>query len=282
MQHSLHRWFLLPAAVSAALAATATIIGAAPAAASDWRVADPQNVLVIDTDKGRVFVELHAEMAPHAVERVKLLARRGSYDGLLFHRVIPGFVAQTGNPNNHDGGKTELANLAPEFRFRLNAGMAHTVVARPAGLNEGFMGALPYVSVDEGRMAVNQDHAVHAWASHCTGTMGMGRDDTPVDSANSEIYFMLAPTQRLDHEYTLFGQVVAGGEVLQALNAGEPPAHPDAMRRVQVLADMTAAPKLEIMDTQSAAFAAQVTRVRAEKGADFSICDITVPARVIP
>ncbi len=252
------------------------------AAESDWRAADPQNVLVIDTEKGRLFIELHPEVAPKAVERVKLLARRGTYDGLKFHRVIPGFVAQTGNPNNHDSGKTELPNLKPEFRFRLNAAMPHTVVARPAGLNEGFMGALPYISVDETRMSANPDHAVHAWATHCTGTMGMGRDDTPVDSANSEIYFMLAPTQRLDHEYTLFGQVIAGGDVLQSLTAGEPPEHPDTMLHVQVLADMKKAPKMVIMNTKSTAFMALADQVRAEKGADFSICDITVPARVIP
>jgi len=254
----------------------------AQAAESDWRAADPQNVLVIDTEKGRLYIELHPELAPRAVERVKLLARRGTYDGLKFHRVIPGFVAQTGNPNNHDSGKTELPNLKPEFRFRLNAAMPHTVVARPAGLNEGFMGALPYISVDETRMSANPDQAVHAWATHCTGTMGMGRDDMPVDSANSEIYFMLAPTQRLDHEYTLFGQVVAGGDVLQSLAAGEPPAQPDSMICVQVLADMPKAPHIEILKTDSTAFKSLADQVRVAKGADFSICDITVPARVIP
>ncbi len=252
------------------------------AAQSDWHVADPQNVLVIDTEKGRLFIELHPEIAPKAVERVKLLARHGTYDGLKFHRVIPGFVAQTGNPDNRDSGKTELPNLTPEFRFRLNAIMPHSVVARPAGLNEGFMGALPYISVDETRMSASPDKAVHAWGTHCTGAMGMGRDDTPVDSANSEIYFMLAPTQRLDHEYTLFGQVVSGRDVLQSLAAGEPPAQPDSMIHVQVLADMEKAPRIEIMNTQSAAFTALADHVRAEKGADFSICDITVPARVIP
>ena len=252
------------------------------AAESDWRTADPNNVLVIDTEKGRLFIELHPEIAPKAVERVKLLARRGTYDGLKFHRVIPGFVAQTGNPNNHDSGKTELPNLTPEFRFRLNAAIPHTVVARPFGLNEGFMGALPYISVDETRMSANPDHAVHAWATHCTGTMGMGRDDTPVDSANSEIYFMLAPTQRLDHEYTLFGQVIAGDDVLQFLAVGEPPAQPDAMLHVQVLADMPKPPHIEILKTDSPAFAALAAQKRQEKGADFSICDITMPARVIP
>lgn len=252
------------------------------AAESQWRAADPQNVLVIDTEKGRLYIELHPEMAPKAVERIKLLARRGTYDGLLFHRVIPGFVVQTGNPNNHDSGKTALPDLKPEFRFRLNAAMPHTVVARPAGLNEGFMGALPYISVDESRMAANPDQAVHAWATHCTGTFGMGRDDTPTNSANSEIYFILAPTQRLDHEYTLFGQVIAGTDVLQALAVGEPPEHPDSMIHVQVLADMPKAPRIEVLKTDSDAFKSLSDQARAAKGADFSICDITVPARVLP
>ncbi|MFT3995929.1 MAG: peptidylprolyl isomerase, partial [Asticcacaulis sp.] len=64
---------------------------------SDWRAPDPENTLLIDSEKGRIVIELYPELAPKAVERIRLLTRRGFYDGLLFHRVIAGFVAQTGN-----------------------------------------------------------------------------------------------------------------------------------------------------------------------------------------
>eukprot|EP01041_Mallomonas_annulata_P035568 gene35568-58542_t len=77
------------------------LMGAAPA---DTRQLDPENTLVIDTTKGRIVIELRPEFAPQAVARVKQLAREQVYDGLQFHRVIEGFVAQTGNPNNRDGG----------------------------------------------------------------------------------------------------------------------------------------------------------------------------------
>jgi peptidylprolyl isomerase len=74
---------------------------------------------------------------------------------------------------------------------------------------------------------------------------------------------------------------VSGFEVVKALNAGEPPALPDAMMKVQVMADMAATerPKLEIMDVGGAAFKAVADKVRTQRGADFSVCDITVPVR---
>ena len=73
---------------------------------------DPANTLVIETSKGRIVVEMAPLLAPKAVERVKRLAREGVYDGLKFHRVIAGFVDQTGNPNNHDGGTSSLSGPA--------------------------------------------------------------------------------------------------------------------------------------------------------------------------
>ncbi|OYW80730.1 MAG: peptidylprolyl isomerase, partial [Asticcacaulis sp. 32-58-5] len=80
---------------------------------------------------------------------------------------------------------------------------------------------------------------------------------------------------------TVVGRVVSGFEVVKSLNAGEPPASPDAMTRVRVLSDVAEndRPKLEIMDVSGAAFAAHVKTKRAERGADFSVCDITVPVR---
>ena len=247
----------------------------------DWKPADPANTLVIDTTKGRIFIELHPEMAPQAVERIKMLARRGTYDGLLFHRVIAGFVAQTGDPGNHDGGKTELPNLAPEFTFRLQADVARTVAARPAGLSEGFIGAMPYVSVSETAVPKHDDGSLYAWGTQCAGVFAMGRDEA-LDSANSEIYLMLASWPGLDHNYTPAGRIISGLDVVHSLSIGEPPAHPDAMIKVQMLSDMADAPHIDVLDTQSKDFAGLIKQARAKRGADFSVCDIDVPYRIRP
>ncbi len=251
-------------------------VAASASAATPWRTVDAQNVLVIDSSRGRIMVELHPEIAPNAVARIKLLARRGTYDGLQFWRVIPGFVAQSGDPGNHDGGKTELPNLAPEFTFKLGDDIAHTVVAKPQGLSEGFIGAMPYVSAQP----LKQGPA-RAWGTYCTGVMGMGRDE-PLDSANAEIFFMLAAVPRLDRDYTAVGEVIAGQKVLAALTPGEPAPNADVMTHVQILADVKDGPKIDIMDTNSRAFRRIVARARARKGADFSVCDVTLPVRVRP
>jgi len=247
---------------------------------SQWRLEDPRSILVIDTTKGRLFVELHPDVAPMAVQRIESLTRRRSYDGLLFHRVIEGFVAQTGDPGNHDGGKTELPNLQPEFTFHLTSDMPHMTAASPLGMTEGFIGALPYMSVAATQSVQKGGPGARAWITYCPAVMGMGRD-AALDTANSEIFFMLGANISLDHNYTAVGRVILGQDVLLALSKGEPPERPDAMIRVQILADMPDAPRLEVLDTESAEFRARVRRLRLKRGADFSLCEITLPARLV-
>jgi peptidylprolyl isomerase len=89
---------LAVAALALTLTACATAAPPSVPTEADWRTPDPQNVLVIDTNKGRVFVELTPEVAPAHVERVRDLAREGVYDGRTFFRVIDRFMAQTGDP----------------------------------------------------------------------------------------------------------------------------------------------------------------------------------------
>ena len=81
---------------------------------------------------------------------------------------------------------------------------------------------------------------------------------------------------------TLLGGEIVGQDVVLALQVGEPPANPDLMTKVQVLADIPQAqrPVVNVLDTKSKSFAALVDRVRKEKGADFSICDIEIPSQV--
>ncbi len=268
-----------PAAAPPAAAAPT----APPAAALEWRPADPDNTLILETSKGTVIIALAPVMAPQSVARVKQLARRGLYDGLLFHRVIDGFVAQTGNPNNHDGGKSSEPNLPPEFTFRLGADMPHVVAQRPTGGAAGLLQGQPYESASEDLMARSPDHRITAWGAYCAGVMGMGHDAAP-DTGNSEIFFMRDPARRLDRGYSVVGRVLSGLDILRSLAVGEPPATPDRMVRVRVLADMPAAerPTVEIADTTGPAFQAVIDRVRTQRGADFSVCDLEVPVRITP
>ena len=78
----------------------------------------PDNVLVLDlTTGGRVRIQLRPDLAPNHVERIKLLAKRGFYDGVIFHRVIEGFMAQTGDPTGTGQGGSELPDLKAEFNY---------------------------------------------------------------------------------------------------------------------------------------------------------------------
>ena len=77
--------------------------------------ADPENTLVIETTKGRVVIEMRPDLAPNHVAHIKKLAREGFYDGIVFHRVIDGFMAQTGDPTGTGTGSSKYPNLKQEF-----------------------------------------------------------------------------------------------------------------------------------------------------------------------
>jgi len=243
-------------------------------AAEPWHSLDPDSTLVIDTTKGRIVVEMRPDFAPNAVARIKLLAREHVYDGLLFHRVLDKYVDQTGNPNNHDGGTSKHPNLQPEFRVSLKPAQLDAIATEsPAGIS-GFVGATPFqASYDPAHPGVWR-----AWAAYCDGVAGMGRE-ADFGSANSEIFFMRAPSRSLDHDFTPWGRVVAGLDSVRQIAVGEPPAQPDRMIRVRVMADMPAAdrPKLEVIDPRSSVFKRQIAEARARHGADFSVCDVAVP-----
>jgi len=78
-------------------------------------MADPDNTLIIETTKGRVVIEMRPDLAPQHVERIKTLAREQFYDGIVFHRVIDGFMAQTGCPHGSGTGGSDYPNLPAEF-----------------------------------------------------------------------------------------------------------------------------------------------------------------------
>jgi cyclophilin family peptidyl-prolyl cis-trans isomerase len=78
-------------------------------------IKDPENTLIMDTTQGKVVIALRPDLAPKHVERIKQLAREGFYDGIVFHRVIEGFMAQTGCPHGTGTGGSKYANLPAEF-----------------------------------------------------------------------------------------------------------------------------------------------------------------------
>lgn len=259
----------------------ASIVVSMPTSPDEWRALDAQNTLLIQTDKGSIVIELRPEFAPLAVARIKRLARSGVYDDLKFHRVVDGFVAQTGNPGNMDGGKSLEPDLPPEFTFRLGPDTPRAQLARPQGESEGFIGAQPYVSVDEIRMAASPDRRVSAWGAFCTGVVAMARDDAP-GSGNAGFFIMRGTTRSLDRQYSVVGRVIAGMDVVRGLTAGDPPIQPSRMLRARVMADIPESlrPQIAVLNTLSPEFHALAEQVRDLKGADFSICDVEAPVRV--
>jgi peptidylprolyl isomerase len=248
--------------------------------AADWRPLDPNETLVIDTSKGRIVVEMAPALAPLAVARVKRLAHEGVYDRLLFHRVIEGFVDQTGNPNNHDGGTSAYPDLPAEFSARLAPDTPLSVVVSRSDGFEGFVGSVPVAGVSAAEQALGADHRPRVWGAYCAGVAGMGRQ-AGIDTANSEIFFMRAPARRLDHDYAVWGRVVQGLDVVRAIKVGEPPADPDRMIRVRLAADLPAAerPTLEVANPAGPAFQARAAAAKARLGARFSVCDLAIEVR---
>ena len=267
---------------SALPAVLAFIMLAACGAQADpnWRVVDPENLLVIETSKGRIIVELRPDLAPQAVARMKQLTREGLYDGLQFHRVIDGFVAQTGNPGNKDGGKSALPNLPPEFSAKLPQDNYHAVANRSDG-TAGFLGTLPVETSSQAEDARRGEGTTQFWGAYCPGVVGMGRDDA-FDSANSEFFFMRGAARRLDRLYTVVGMTVDGIERIYELKVGEPPAEPDTMIRARIAADIPEEerPTVTAMRAEGLEFQNFVGAIRGQRRADFSICDLRVSVKV--
>jgi peptidylprolyl isomerase len=101
--------------VLAAVTAAMLAIGSIPASAQATPPLDPENTLFLDLFCGRVSIQLLPDIAPLHVERIKTLTRQGFYNGIVFHRVIPGFMAQTGDPTGTGRGGSPLPNLPAEF-----------------------------------------------------------------------------------------------------------------------------------------------------------------------
>jgi peptidylprolyl isomerase len=273
-------------AALAVLAATCATAAAPPPAPlpseADWRTPDPNNVLVIDTNKGRIFVELAPQVAPVSAAQVRDLAHEGFYNGQTFFRVVDDFMDQTGDPTNTGQGGSSKPNLPPEFVFKRDSSTSMVVVDQSGSREKGLIGSLPVISQPVALADMTADHKVNAMVDFCPGVVGMARTQDP-GTGNSQFFLMRSATTGLNGNYTAIGRVIAGEDVVRQIKIGEPVAPPqDKMLTVRVLADIPASerPNIRVVDTHGAWFAAQLARVRAEKLVGISACDLDIPSQV--
>ena len=168
---------------------------ASPAAATGLEID------VAGQSNGTIRIDLLEDVAPGHVEQITALAREGAYDGVVFHRVIDGFMAQTGDVEfGREGGDVSMAGMGGSERDDLDAEFSDIPFER--------------------------------------GTVGMARSQNP-NSANSQFFIMFAPGDFLNGQYTVVGQVTEGLDVLDAIKRGEGPngavvGAPDVMSEVRV------------------------------------------------
>ncbi len=267
------------------VAALLSVTASAAVANDGMRQVEAEHLLVIDTNKGRILVEMNPDIAPLHVERIRLLAGEGFYDNVKWHRVIDGFMAQTGDPTGTGEGESQYEDLKAELTFRRMEGSTFTTVAQPMGLQIGLMDTVPVFSQPDHYMARSSDGRVSAWGTYCPGVAGMARDDDE-NSANSQFFLMRSAYPSLDKRYSIWGRVIAGQDVVDSLKAGALPSGmvdgPDVMLRVRTgdQLNQNERPSVRVSDTRSAQFAEQVATIRAERGADFSVCDLPIRVEV--
>lgn len=167
-------------------------------------IKDPENTIIVELKDGNVVIELLPAIAPGHCDRMKELARSGQYDNVCFHRVIDGFMAQTGDVAN--------GNMEKDFNLRM------------AGTGGSDMGDLK---------------AEFSGIPHDRGTIGAARSQNP-DSANSQFFINFSDNHFLNNQYTVYGNVIEGMEHVDAITRGEPPATPDRMISMKVAADVDA------------------------------------------
>jgi len=164
-------------------------------------IKDPENTILMELKGGTVVIELLPDVAPMHCDRIKELAREGAYDNVAFHRVIDGFMAQTGDVAN--------GNMEKDFNIRM------------AGTGGSDKKDLP---------------AEFSKLPHDRGTLGAARSQNP-NSANSQFFINFSDNHFLNGQYTVYGRVIEGMEHVDAITRGEPPQNPDRMISMKVAAD---------------------------------------------
>lgn len=162
---------------------------------------DPENTILIELKDGTVAIQLLPDVAPGHTARMKELARAGEYDNVVFHRVIDGFMAQTGD--------VEHGDFVDGFDLR-RAGTGGS--------------SLPDLKAEFSKIP------------HDRGTLGAARSANP-DSANAQFFINFSDNHFLNGQYTVYGRVISGMEHVDAIARGEPPMNPDRMHSVRVASD---------------------------------------------
>ncbi|PZQ59199.1 MAG: peptidylprolyl isomerase [Phenylobacterium zucineum] len=250
--------------------------------AADWRTPNPDDVLVIDTNKGRIIVEMVPEVAPLATTRYRELAKEHFYDGQTFFRVIEDFMAQTGDPENRGTGSSSKPDVQAEFQFRRGPQTPFVLAQDQSVAEVGFVKSLPVATQSFMLAPMTKDGKVSGYAFYCPGVAGAARGEAE-DSANSQFFLMRAHYPKLERRYTAWGRVISGQSVVTAIKVGEPVPDPqDRMERVRLLSDMPEKerPKIRVIDPAGPWFKAEVARARAAGGANFTACDVNIPVEV--
>jgi peptidylprolyl isomerase len=255
------------------------------AADSEWRPVDPENLVVVDLPAGPIYIELRPDIAPQHVQQIKTLVRRGFYDGLTFHRVIEGFVAQGGDPKGDGTGGSDLPNIPAEFARDAKDVTNFTTIGRDRlAARVGLIDGVPVGAEPESLRSVRADRSVRLWGAHCQGVMSMARA-TPPDSANSQFFLVIGDArQSLDQRYTVWGWIVEGLENARRIERGEPPKRPTPIVRMRIAADVPPAelPKIEVMKSDSPVFLTYLkeTKLVDDTGFVKDLCDVKPPRRI--
>ncbi len=271
-----------PAAAQKPAAEPPQVAVPARPAAADWRTPRPEDVLVIDTNKGRIIVEMVPEVAPLYTARMRELALERFFDGLTFFRVIDDFMAQTGDPENRGTGGSTKPDVRAEFLFRRGPETPFVLALDQSVAEVGFIKSLPVVTQSMMLAPMTKDGKIAGYGLYCKGVAGAARGSEE-DSANSQFYLMREVYPALERRYTAWGRVISGQEAVKAIKVGEPVAEPqDRMERVRLLSDIPEKerPKVRVIDPAGPWFKAEIARAKAAKGAEFSACDVNIPVEV--
>lgn len=187
----------------------------------------------LETEQGPILLVTYPELAPHHVANFVHLSRTGFYDGSRFHRIVPGFVIQGGDPNSKDQDPRNDGMGGPTLADVISAEDAAALAELNARLEEkGYLGMTGQANLK----------AEFSEVPHVKGTLSMARS-RPVDSAGSQFFICVDATPALDRQYTVFGYAVTGQDVADVIvsaaknpSAGkDAPANPVAITRAVVI-----------------------------------------------
>ncbi|RIJ20452.1 peptidylprolyl isomerase [Henriciella barbarensis] len=250
-----------------------------------WRQADPANLMVMETTKGRIIIEMLPEVAPAHAQQFRTIASEGKWDGTKFHRVIDDFMAQGGDIMAMNGEGSGLPSINGEFTFRANPGeMPMNVIGPRDSATQGLYMGFPMGTQAQFLAELTGDAAVERWIPHCAGVVSTARTGDP-NSANSQFFLMRHQGDHLDKQYTAWGRVVDGFDVVRSIKhgpagTGVPINNPDQLTRAYMVSDLPEGeqPQVFVQRTDTEEWTA---RLAEADQTDTDICDVMrVPAVV--